>query len=303
MLDQKPTAPSRAARSPRPFWPRSWIVRIGLIVGIGWLVSEAIMHRSSPSSPAGPSPGTLPSSRLAALGETGRTEQAIEAVQVRRISRGRDGFTIAEVDLTKSTLKLFWKKPDGSRFGRFEDVKVQVERAGERLLFATNAGIFDASFTPCGLHVEDGREYVPLNLRDGAGNFYLKPNGVLLVDARGAKIIDATQYAGTHSGIRLAVQSGPLLVRDGKIHSAFTPDSSNRRKRSGVGVASSGHLIFAISNEPVTFHAFASLFTDDLDCRDALYLDGVISRFFVSGDEPQPAGGNFAGILAVTVKQ
>jgi uncharacterized protein YigE (DUF2233 family) len=62
-------------------------------------------------------------------------------------------------------------------------------------------------------------------------------------------------------------------------------------------------IVFALSDEPVTFYAFASLFRDELHCPDALYLDGTISEFFVPGapaPETVPAT-HFAGIIAVTV--
>jgi uncharacterized protein YigE (DUF2233 family) len=38
--------------------------------------------------------------------------------------------------------------------------------------------------------------------------------------------------------------------------------------------------VFALSEEPVTFYAFAQLFRDRLGCADALFLDGTISSFF-----------------------
>jgi uncharacterized protein YigE (DUF2233 family) len=41
-----------------------------------------------------------------------------------------------------------------------------------------------------------------------------------------------------------------------------------------------GLVEFAVSEAPVTFHAFARLFRDVLGCRDALYLDGTLSRIY-----------------------
>jgi len=38
-----------------------------------------------------------------------------------------------------------------------------------------------------------------------------------------------------------------------------------------------------ISEDPVTFYRFASLFRDRLDCTDALYLDGSISSLYAPG--------------------
>jgi uncharacterized protein YigE (DUF2233 family) len=50
--------------------------------------------------------------------------------------------------------------------------------------------------------------------------------------------------------------------------------------RNGVGIADANKIVFAISNEPVTFMEFAKLFRDHLHCSDALYLDGSISSIY-----------------------
>ena len=41
-----------------------------------------------------------------------------------------------------------------------------------------------------------------------------------------------------------------------------------------------GQVVFAISNEPVTFYEFASLFRDALHCDNALFLDGSVSALY-----------------------
>jgi hypothetical protein len=49
-----------------------------------------------------------------------------------------------------------------------------------RLLFATNAGMFDPALKPVGLYVEQGRELVHANTLSGYGNFHMKPESDLL---------------------------------------------------------------------------------------------------------------------------
>ena len=44
--------------------------------------------------------------------------------------------------------------------------------------------------------------------------------------------------------------------------------------------------LFAISQEPVTFHQFGTLFRDVLKTPQALYLDGNVSRLYAP-----PSGG------------
>jgi uncharacterized protein YigE (DUF2233 family) len=74
-----------------------------------------------------------------------------------------------------------------------------------------------------------------------------------------------------------ATQSGPMLVISGRLHPSFLADSPSLKTRNGVGVTSDGKVIFAISDGPVRFHDFATLFRDDLNCPNALFLDGSIS--------------------------
>jgi hypothetical protein len=52
----------------------------------------------------------------------------------------------------------------------------------------------------------------------------------------------------------------------------------------------------------VIFHALAALFRGPLGCRNALYLDGVISRFYLPAQDPSPPAGDFAGMFAVTAR-
>jgi uncharacterized protein YigE (DUF2233 family) len=95
-----------------------------------------------------------------------------------------------------------------------------------------------------------------------------------------------TQEFQPHDGIQLATQAGPMLVIAGQVHPAFREGSSNRFIRCGVGIAPNQSVIFAISDQPVNFHDFAILFREHLGCRDALCLDGAISRFLTPNPRP-----------------
>jgi uncharacterized protein YigE (DUF2233 family) len=233
-------------------------------------------------------------------GCTPKSSSTAASSVIREVTASGHRFGVADVFLGKSTLRLLWKKADGTRIGTFEKLKQTVSTSGERLIFATNAGIFDGTFTPCGLYVQDGGELVPLNLNTGTGNFYMKPNGVFLLGSRGAEIIESSAYQSLPAKPMLATQSGPLLVSHGQINPRFAADSSSRRIRSGIGVISPSHIVFVISRDRVTFYEFALFFETNLQCGDALYLDGEISRFY-----PDPAGTSdrpedFAGMFAVT---
>lgn len=209
-------------------------------------------------------------------------------------------FTVATVDLLHDALHLLWKDAKGQRFGSLEGAEAWAAAQKKSLLLATNAGIFAPGYVPLGLHIAEGKTLVPLNRQQGSGNFFLAPNGVFAVVDNRAGVWETEEFAKRNLKPRLATQSGPLLVQNGKLHPKFTKGSANKNVRSGVGVDQKGNIIFALSQQPVNFHNFASLFRDTLYCSHALYLDGGISGMLCPGTTLSNTGSdNFAGILAV----
>jgi uncharacterized protein YigE (DUF2233 family) len=71
-----------------------------------------------------------------------------------------------------------------------------------------------------------------------------------------------------------------MLVSNGKLHPRFIKSSASLYVRNGVGVDREGRVLFAISDLPVNFYDFATLFRDRLDAPNALYLDGSISAMY-----------------------
>jgi uncharacterized protein YigE (DUF2233 family) len=92
--------------------------------------------------------------------------------------------------------------------------------------------------------------------------------------------MESSEYPGIRERVILATQSGPLLLRGGRMHPAFRENSTSRLVRNGVGVPSADTAVFVMSEVPVTFHEFATLFRDRLHCPDALFLDGTISSVY-----------------------
>ena len=82
----------------------------------------------------------------------------------------RNPYTICEVDLRKHILRLYWRNSDGTPYAYLSSLP-RALRGGGRLLFATNAGMFDPALKPVGLYVERGRELVHVNTTSGYGNF------------------------------------------------------------------------------------------------------------------------------------
>jgi uncharacterized protein YigE (DUF2233 family) len=211
-------------------------------------------------------------------------------------------FHTATIDPAQDDLRLLWKDGTGRRFGSFDAVERWAAGQGKTVLLATNAGIFQPGFTPLGLHIEAGKTPVKLNRWHGGGNFFLKPNGVFYVTRKGRAGVAETQaFAKLRPGpLRLATQSGPLLVNQGKVHPKFTRGSANRTWRNGVGVTKTGKVVFALSELPVNLYDFATLFRDALNCPNTLYLDGSISGMRCPSLRCRRDGSaDFAGILAV----
>lgn len=192
-------------------------------------------------------------------------------------AQGQDLFTVVRVEAAR--LRLFWQDDQGQPLRRLDRLAAWQKAQGRALTFGMNAGMYHADASPVGLLVIDGRELSPLNLDDGQGNFFLKPNGVFLVTADGARVVDAVDYPAVKDGVRWATQSGPLLLKHGQVHPAFRPASASRYVRNGV-CAQGREAVFVISERPVTFHEFASFFLDELHCQDALYLDGSVSSLW-----------------------
>lgn len=220
----------------------------------------------------------------------------------RRVTHGGAVYDVRVVDVRRSALRMYWRDEAGRPLGSIGALKRHVEREGRTLLFATNAGMYRPDQAPVGLYVEDGRQLVPLDRRTGLpGNFYLPENGVFYLAERGAGILRTSAYPPRGVGaVRYATQSGPLLVDRGRINPRFEPGSPNLRIRSGVGILSPDSVVFAISEEPVSFHAFATLFRDALGCRDALFLDGEISLMYVPELSRRDTGGEFGAMIALT---
>ena len=102
----------------------------------------------------------------------------------------------------------------------------------------------------------------------------MKPNGIFYISAHGAAVAETQAFLKLRPRADLATQSGPMLVIDGRLHPRFDRRSTSLKARTGVGVRADGKVIFAVSEEAVSFDAFARLFRDALNCPNALFLDG-----------------------------
>jgi uncharacterized protein YigE (DUF2233 family) len=189
-------------------------------------------------------------------------------------------YTVCTIDPAAADLRLFWRDPGGAPYRSFARLARSLEAKGRKLAFAMNGGMYQTDFTPVGLYIENGDELRPADrtVIDGppgkVPNFYKKPNGIFFLGKAGAGILTTDAFTRERPDARFATQSGPMLVIQGRLHPALIPGSTDRTRRSGVGVCEGGQVRFAISETDVNFHAFARLFRDHLSCPNALFLDG-----------------------------
>ena len=161
---------------------------------------------------------------------------AAQAVDCGAKTEGSTTFTVCRVDLNTEHLELFWRDGLGRPYREFAALSEALKLKGEQLVFAANAGMYKEDFSPVGLFVAQGKEWVPLNHHVGSGNFSQQPNGVFLVEGHSARVLTTDDYAKEKPAPLLATQSGPMLVHAGEITTSavMKPDSTWRKIRNGV---------------------------------------------------------------------
>ncbi len=205
------------------------------------------------------------------------------------------------VDAKSQDLQFYWKKNNGENFKSIQNLKSLVESKQLKLLFAMNGGMYKKDNSPLGLFIENKKTLSSINTSDGSGNFYLKPNGVFYITSDNNPFVCKTGDFIDNGKIKFATQSGPMLVNDGQIHTAFKNGSKNLNIRNGVGILPNNKIVFAMSKIEISFYDFAKYF-QSLGCKNALYLDGFVSRTYLPEKKWIQTDGNFGVIIAVTTK-
>lgn len=229
---------------------------------------------------------------------------AIRSEQIESFQTGFDIYVIEPIK-NKENIALYLKDEKGENYSSLGKLNTSLNRNDKKLLFAMNAGMYAPSGMPQGLFIENRKEEVKIDLRtDEYGNFYMMPNGVFFIDTLGyPKVVNSTEFEGYRGQVQFATQSGPALVLKDVYNSHFNQWSDSRKVRNGVGVTRDNKLIFVISRSPINLYDFATFFNKILDCPNALYLDGVVSKVYcpeLGRDRSQDIGGNFGPIIGIT---
>jgi uncharacterized protein YigE (DUF2233 family) len=205
-----------------------------------------------------------------------------------------------------SSYNVFIVKVDTESVRKFEFVENKNRLSHNDFLvslndtacFVINAGTTDSLCRPVGYLSQNNQELMPVNLRDSIGNFYLKPNGLLLFTNNDAIFCESSQL-GQYKHVRVGIQSGPMLLINGTIHPLFNQNSANKHLRTGAGSfknsAGEKFVVFAISNNPVSFYTFASFFKERFKCTDALCLESAGCAMYYPGYSILP--GKYNGMI------
>lgn len=118
-------------------------------------------------------------------------------------------------------LRICLKANDPAYFKNFKRLKTHLDSQNKELVFAMNAGMCQQNHEPLGLYIENellknGTNYQ----KTGYGNFYMQPNGIFYIDTKNKAHVSVTKNIDL-TNIRLATQSGPMLVINGKINAKF----------------------------------------------------------------------------------
>ena len=192
----------------------------------------------------------------------------------------------------------------GKGEGRYRSLKdFAADTDGDGIAFAMNAGIFDDEGTPVGYFVEDAKRLKELDTGTGSGNFYMKPNGVFY-GSSGEWHVRSTDWflANVTDRPQFGTQSGPMLVVDGKIHPEIVEDGPSRKIRNAVGVDDEGRAHFVISNAPISFGKLARFYRNELEVKNALFLDDTVSLLWNPATDRLDTGAPIGPILVVKKK-
>lgn len=217
--------------------------------------------------------------------------------------------TFRAVEVNPKRLRLFWLNEKKQPYRHFSGLKNALKKAGYTPRVMMNAGIYTDKDTPAGLHIEQGQVITSLNTRHGKGNFHIQPNGVFYVTADKQAAIRTTadfakKYGKAPTSLYLAVQSGPMLVINGRINGQFMPAGKSQYSRNGVCVTSDNRVWFLITANFVrsNLYQFARA-AKQLGCNNALYLDGNLSKLSLRGQDSLLHFAHFVGILVEVDKK
>ena len=196
-------------------------------------------------------------------------------------------------------IDLYWKNDEGKYYNNANKLKNQLLKQNKELLFSVNGGMYLKNRHPQGLYIEKGVLIKQKDtIQNAYGNFYMQPNGVFYItDSNKVHVCETTTFSS--GNVKYATQSGPMLLIDGKIHPKFNKKSTSKFVRNGVGKLPNGNILFVMSKQTINFYDFANFFKNK-GCKNALYLDGFVSRTYLPSQNWTQLDGEFGVMIAVS---
>lgn len=208
-----------------------------------------------------------------------------------------------EVNPKKQQLDFYWKDEAGKNYENFDILKKSLQKQNKEVIFAMNGGMFRRDLSPQGLFIQNGKLLFQTDtVQKGYGNFYMQPNGIFYLTTENQAIVCTTKdflKINDIKTIKYATQSGPMLLIDGQLHSKFQKNSTNLNIRNGVGILPNGTILFAMSKKEINFYDLATFFKQK-GCKNALYLDGFVSKTYLPSQNWKQIDGIFGVIIAET---
>jgi uncharacterized protein YigE (DUF2233 family) len=218
---------------------------------------------------------------------------------VKKDNKDEDRFITYTVNPQKQNLQFYWKDDSNRVLKSIASLQNWVATKNQILVFAMNGGMYKQDNSPQGLYIEKQQLLSPIDTASGEGNFYMKPNAVFYIDTSNKAFICNADSFLFSSSIKFATQSGPMLLQDGQMHYKFKDGSTRLNIRNGVGILPNNELVFVMSKNEINFYDFANYFKK-LDCKNALYLDGFVSRTYLPEKKWLQTDGNFGVMIGVT---
>ena len=222
----------------------------------------------------------------------------LSSIYISAYSNKSNNLPIISHVVSPKNIAFYFKNNDNKPFHNFKNLKHHLSTQYKELLFAMNGGMYLKDSSPQGLYIEKGKLLKKVDRTEEAyGNFYMQPNGIFYITKDAQAFVKTTKQFRYNKNIAFATQSGPMLLIDGKRHHRFMPLSKNVHIRNGVGVLPNGDLLFAISKHKINFYNFASFFKRH-GCKNALYLDGFVSKIYLPKEQIIQYDSHFGVIIA-----
>ena len=174
-----------------------------------------------------------------------------------------------------SSIKMYWKDSKGIPYMTFE----RLLKSNKNIVFITGVGKFSGAFSSIGLYIENGQLLHPIKtVQNTKVNLEIQPSGVFQINASGASI-EPLQAKRAYKNAIWAIQSGPMLLIDGRINAALP----NKIKilRNGVGIKKNGKVYFACME--ASMREFAEHFQKE-GCLNALILESDHPDIWYNGN-------------------